>query len=107
VSELRGPYQVTRAESDPARSREIICLTCGGPLDAREGKFALNISFCDRAASLTTAESVAEARAQGRQRDGRGVAAVVAPELARCVSVGADILRTRRLLLYERHAVNH
>ena len=38
-------YQVTRAESDPARNREIICLTCGGPLDAREGKFALKYLF--------------------------------------------------------------
>ena len=37
--------QVSRAKSDLLRYREITCRSCGGPLPAREGKFALKFSY--------------------------------------------------------------
>ena len=34
-------YKVVRAEALPKHDRELTCLSCGGPLRSREGKFAL------------------------------------------------------------------
>jgi hypothetical protein len=34
-------YKVVRVEGPPSTDREVTCLGCGGPLMAREGKFAL------------------------------------------------------------------
>ena len=34
-------YKVVRAEAPPKHDRELTCLSCGGPLRSREGKFVL------------------------------------------------------------------
>ena len=34
-------YKVVRAEAPSKHDRELTCLSCGGPLRSREGKFAL------------------------------------------------------------------
>jgi hypothetical protein len=34
-------YKVVRIEAPPALGNELVCLSCGGPLSNREGKFAL------------------------------------------------------------------
>jgi len=36
-------YKGVRVEAPTAADREIVCLSCGVPLEAREGRFALNI----------------------------------------------------------------
>ena len=34
-------YKVVGIEAPPEHDRQLICLSCGGPLRNREGKFAL------------------------------------------------------------------
>jgi hypothetical protein len=34
-------YKVARQEAPPERDGEVTCLSCGAPLDAREGNFVL------------------------------------------------------------------
>jgi hypothetical protein len=34
-------YKVVRVEAPPERDVSLECLSCGGPLPSREGKFAL------------------------------------------------------------------
>ena len=46
ATEFRCPncqaeYKVVRFEAPPADDQQILCLSCGGPLHNREGKFAL------------------------------------------------------------------
>jgi len=42
-------YQVVKVEVPPViGERQLICLRCGGPLNAREGRFALKYFFTDR-----------------------------------------------------------
>jgi hypothetical protein len=36
-----APYKVVRVEAPLNNDRELLCLSCGGPLRNREGKFAL------------------------------------------------------------------
>ena len=45
ATELRRPncqaeYKVVRVEAPPAHNQQFLCLSCGGPLHNREGKFA-------------------------------------------------------------------
>ena len=37
----QAEYKVVRVEIPPARNEQLVCLSCGGPLHNREGKFAL------------------------------------------------------------------
>ena len=42
-------YQVVKVEAPRVMGeRELTCLSCGGPLDAREGRFVLKYFFTDR-----------------------------------------------------------
>jgi predicted RNA-binding Zn-ribbon protein involved in translation (DUF1610 family) len=34
-------YKVVRIEAPAAHDKEVVCLSCGAPLSAREGRFAL------------------------------------------------------------------
>ena len=34
-------YKVVRVEVPPTRNEQLVCLSCGGPLHNREGKYAL------------------------------------------------------------------
>ena len=34
-------YRVARVEAPPRNDRQLTCISCGGPLNNREGKFAL------------------------------------------------------------------
>jgi hypothetical protein len=34
-------YKVVRVEAAPTHDQPLLCLSCGGPLQNREGKFAL------------------------------------------------------------------
>jgi len=34
-------YKVVRVEAPPTHDQPLLCLSCGGPLHNREGKFAL------------------------------------------------------------------
>jgi predicted RNA-binding Zn-ribbon protein involved in translation (DUF1610 family) len=34
-------YKVVRIEAASTHNQQLLCLSCGGPLQAREGKFAL------------------------------------------------------------------
>ena len=34
-------YKVVRVEAPPTHDGQVICLSCGGPLQNREGKFVL------------------------------------------------------------------
>jgi len=34
-------YRVVRVEAPPTHDQPLLCLSCGGPLHNREGKFAL------------------------------------------------------------------
>ena len=34
-------YKLVRFEADPAFNQQLTCLSCGGPLPNRDGKFAL------------------------------------------------------------------
>ena len=34
-------YKVVRIEAAPLHDRQIVCVTCGGPLLGRQGKFVL------------------------------------------------------------------
>jgi predicted nucleic acid-binding Zn ribbon protein len=34
-------YKVVRVEAAPTHNNQLTCLSCGGPLNNREGKFAL------------------------------------------------------------------
>jgi hypothetical protein len=35
------PYKVVRVEAPATHDKQLLCLSCGGPLQSREGKFAL------------------------------------------------------------------
>jgi len=41
-------YKVVRVEAPTAADREIACLSCGVPLEAREGSFALKYFLVGR-----------------------------------------------------------
>jgi predicted RNA-binding Zn-ribbon protein involved in translation (DUF1610 family) len=42
-------YQLVKVEAPPVMSeRQLTCLSCGGPLHAREGRFVLKYFFTDR-----------------------------------------------------------
>jgi len=43
-------YEVVRVEAPPrpATDREITCVSCGGPLNGREGKFVLKYFLIER-----------------------------------------------------------
>jgi hypothetical protein len=41
-------YKLVRVEADAAQDREINCRSCGGPLNGREGVFALKYFLVDR-----------------------------------------------------------
>jgi len=44
-----APYEVIRVEAPVTADREIACLSCGVPLEAREGRFALKYFLVGRA----------------------------------------------------------
>jgi len=46
----RAKYLVVRAEAPPGPTinRELVCLSCGGPLHGREGKFNLKYFLLER-----------------------------------------------------------
>jgi hypothetical protein len=44
------PYKVARVATPVANDRELLCLSCGGPLRNREGKFALKYFKADGSA---------------------------------------------------------
>jgi hypothetical protein len=37
----QSEYKVVRVEAPPALNQQVLCLSCGGPLNNREGRFAL------------------------------------------------------------------
>jgi len=37
----QAEYKVVRVEAPPTHTAPLLCLSCGGPLNNREGKFAL------------------------------------------------------------------
>jgi len=39
--DCQAQYKVVRVEASPTHDRPLVCLSCGGPLHNREGKFAL------------------------------------------------------------------
>ena len=44
-----GLYHVVKVEVPPIMNEaQLTCLSCGGPLNAREGRFALKYFFIDR-----------------------------------------------------------
>ncbi len=48
-------YKVVRVESPATEDREVACLTCAAPLEAREGKFALKYFRVGRPAARNRA----------------------------------------------------
>ena len=48
-------YKVVRVEAPTAADRDIACLSCGVPLEAREGRFALKYFLVGRAAARNRA----------------------------------------------------
>ena len=39
--DCQAQYKVVRVEASPTDDRPLVCLSCGGPLHNRDGKFAL------------------------------------------------------------------
>src|SRR6516225_4501962 len=48
----QAEYKVVRVEVPPARNEQLLCLSCGGPLHNREGKFALKYFRVDDGRAL-------------------------------------------------------
>jgi DNA-directed RNA polymerase subunit RPC12/RpoP len=44
-----APYEVVRVEAPTTADGEIACLSCGVPLEAREGRFVLKYFLVGRA----------------------------------------------------------
>ena len=39
--DCQAQYKVVRVEASPTHDQPLVCLSCGGPLHNREGKYAL------------------------------------------------------------------
>ena len=62
-------YEVVRIEETPRPTdREVTCLSCGGPLHGREGKFVLKYFLTDRAKRRAYRAAVAQSSQKGRTR---------------------------------------
>ena len=60
-------YEVVRIEEPPRPThREVTCLSCGGPLHGREGKFVLKYFLTDRAKRRAYRAAVAQSSQKGR-----------------------------------------
>jgi hypothetical protein len=62
-------YEVVRIEEPPrSTDREVTCLSCGGPLHGREGRFLLKYFLTDRPKHRAYRATVAQASQKGRKR---------------------------------------
>ena len=60
----RYPYHLVHAEGGPDLSdSELTCLTCGGPLQGRKGRFVLKYFFVDKDGQTSPATTVETANA--------------------------------------------
>jgi predicted Zn finger-like uncharacterized protein len=61
-------YEVVRIEEPPRPSdREVTCLSCGGPLHGREGRFLQKYFLTDRPRRRAYRTAVAQALQKGRK----------------------------------------
>ena len=62
-------YEVVRIEEPPhPTDREVTCLSCGGPLYGREGRFILKYFLTDRPKRRAYKAAVTQALQKGRKR---------------------------------------
>ena len=61
--------EIVRIEEPPRPTdREVTCLSCGGPLHGREGRFLLKYFLTDRPKRRAYIAAVAQASQKGRKR---------------------------------------
>ena len=63
-------YEVVRVEAPPRPTidREITCLSCGGPLHGREGRFLLKYFLTERPKRRAYEVAVAQSSHKGRKK---------------------------------------
>ena len=62
-------YEVVRIEEPPRPTdREVTCLSCGGPLYGREGRFILKYFLTDRPKRRAYRAAVTQSLQKGRKR---------------------------------------